>query len=98
MWRTVGIPFERDRGHGDDRTRLQPRLELVVLRLTVGEGEPPTVVVHHQADVIRVVERPRRAIERRSVEAPLRRCCSPDEFREVISILVVTRTTSLGRE
>src|SRR5262245_28917418 len=43
--RTVSIAFERDGGHGDDRTRRKLFFEIVVLRLAVGQSKPPPVVM-----------------------------------------------------
>src|SRR6266852_6014212 len=98
MWRTIGVTFERNGGHRDDRTRCQPCLELVVLRLTIGQPEPPSVVVHHQADVIWVVESLRSPSECRIVEPPLRGRCPPNELGEIVPVLVVARPTSLRRK
>ena len=41
-------------------------------RFTLGEPEPPTIVVDYQADVIGVVERRRAPFERSVVEVPAR--------------------------
>ena len=40
-------------------------------------------------DVIRVLERRRRAIERGLVEVPLQRCQLPNELRKIVRVLVV---------
>src|SRR5438309_9382817 len=97
MRRTVRVAFEGDRGHRDDRTRREPLLELVVLCFTLGQREPPPVLVHHQVHVIRVVERLRRPIECRRVEAPLRRRGSPMSFVKSCRYLSYP-ATSLRRE
>ena len=67
-------------------------------RFAVGQPEPPAVVVDHDRDVVRVVERRRAALERRVVEVPLRRRGSPDQLRELAAVAVVAGTSALGGE
>jgi hypothetical protein len=45
-----------DRGHRDDRRCGQSLLKCVILRLAVGQTQPPSVVVDHDGDVIGVGE------------------------------------------
>ena len=52
----VGVPFERDGRHSDDRTSREPILEGVTGRLAFSQAEAPSVVVDDDADVIRIVE------------------------------------------
>jgi hypothetical protein len=72
MWRPIRITFEGNALHGDNRRGGQPLFQIVVLRLAFGHAEPPAVVVDHDADMVRVVESLRAAIERGVVEIPLR--------------------------
>src|SRR5436190_19270576 len=37
----VGVAFEGDRRHGDDRPSGEPLLQVVVFRLAVGQSQPP---------------------------------------------------------
>ena len=69
---TVEVAGDRDGGHRDDRRLREFRLQFVVLGLTVGEAQPPPIVVDHDADVIGIVERCRRPVVGRVVEYPLR--------------------------
>ena len=71
MGRAVGITFEGDRRHGDDRALGQLLFEIVVLCLALGQAKAPAVVVDHDADVIRVVKGRGAPVERRIVEVPL---------------------------
>ena len=71
MRRAVGVAFQRDGRHGDDRTCGEPLFQLVIPRLARRQAEPPAVVVDHDADVIRIVEGRRAALEGRVVEVPL---------------------------
>ena len=48
-----------------------PLLELAVFRLTLGQSQPPTVIVDHNADMIRIVKGSGAAIERGVIEVPL---------------------------
>src|SRR5947208_8772509 len=89
MWRTIGVTFKSNGRDRDDRTRRKPCFELVVFRLTLGQPEPPAVVVNHQGDVIRVVERLRSPIERRIVELPLWRGCPPDQPGKLVAVVLV---------
>src|SRR3954453_11008123 len=66
--RAVGVALEGDGRHGDGRRRRKALLQVVVPRLAVGESEPPAVVVDHDRDVVRVVERRRAALEGGVVE------------------------------
>ena len=52
MRRAVGIAFHRDRRHVDDRSCRELLFDLLVLRLALGEPEPPAVIVDHDRDVI----------------------------------------------
>ena len=60
VWRAIGITFEGDGGHGDDRDRGKPLFQIVVFRLAFGQTEPPAIVVDHDRDVIRDCRRPPR--------------------------------------
>src|ERR1022692_795463 len=72
MWCTVGITLKGNGGHGDDRTCGNSLFKIVILRLAIGQAEPPSVIVDHDADVIWVVERCSGAIECRITEIPFR--------------------------
>src|SRR6185436_7102029 len=47
MRSTIGIAFQRDRGHADDGGLRKPPFEVVVLGLALRQPEPPAVVVDH---------------------------------------------------
>ena len=61
-------------------------------------AEPPAIVVDHDADVIRIVEGCRTAIERGIVELPLRRSDLPDELRKIVPVFFVARPAAFGGE
>ena len=73
MRRAIGIAFEGDGGHRDDRAFGKPLVQIVIFRLAFSQSEPPAIVMDHDGDMIRIVEGCRAAIERRIVEVPLRR-------------------------
>src|SRR5271166_4805931 len=73
MWCTVGITLKGNGGGGDDRTFGNSLFQIVILRLAIGQTEPPTIVVDDDGDVIRVVESCSGAIEGRIIEIPFRR-------------------------
>jgi hypothetical protein len=96
--RPVGIPFQRDGGHGDDRPLGQALFQGVVWRLACGQTQAPTVVTDHDADVIRVVEGLGGAIKRGRIEGPPQRGEPPDALGEVAPVLLVARPAALGGE
>ena len=83
MWSAVRIALHRDGGHTDDRAQGELLLEIVIFRFALGEAQPPAVVVDHDVDMIRVVERPGGAIEGGIVEVPLRRRELPNKLGKV---------------
>jgi hypothetical protein len=62
----VGIAFHGDGRHGDDREFGKPLFQVVVFRLAFRETKSPAIIVNDNADVVRVVEGRRAAIERGS--------------------------------
>src|SRR5258706_12583448 len=60
-----------------------------------GQSESPAIIMDHDADVIRVVEGCRAAIESGIVEPPPRRCELPNELREVAPVFFVTQASAL---
>ena len=98
MRRAVGITLKRDRRHGDDGSLGEPLFQLVIFRLAVGQAEPPAVVVDHDRDMVRIVERRGAAIERRVVEVPFRRGELPDQLGEIAPVFLVAGTAALGGE
>src|SRR6476646_9301820 len=69
---TIEIAGNRDRGDRDRRTSEQFLLEISVLRFALRDAQPPAIVVNDDLDVIGILERIRRAIERGITELPLR--------------------------
>jgi hypothetical protein len=94
MKRSIGITFQSDGGHVSYRRSGKPAFQIVIFRITCSQAEPPTIIMDHDAHMIRVVERRRAAIERRIVEVPLRRSKVPDELRKVVPVFVVPGSTS----
>ena len=72
MWGTIRITFQSDGWHRDWRECGKPLFQIVILRLAFGKSQAPAIVMDHNADVIRVVEGRRTAIERGVVEGLLR--------------------------
>src|SRR5579871_495086 len=98
MWCAVGVALHRDRGYADRRRRGELPLERIVARLPLRDPKPPAVVVDHDRDVIRVVERLGRAFIGRIIEAPLWRRGLPDQLVEIVAVLLVAGAAALGRE
>ena len=86
---TIGVAFHGDRGDGDDRNFGKPLFQIVIFRLAFGQAKPPAVVVDHDVDVVRVVERRCAAIEGGIIEVPLRRSQLPDELGEIVTVFGV---------
>ncbi len=98
VWRTIGITFKRNRGHGDDWKCRKPLFQIVIFRLAFSHAQPPAVVVNHDADVIRIVEGRGTAIERGVLELPFGRRDLPDELRKGVPVLVVADAAALSGE
>ena len=63
MWSAIGIALERDGRHRDDRRLRELSLQIVVLRLAFRQPEPPSVVMDHDVDMVRIVEGRRATLE-----------------------------------
>ena len=72
MGRAVGIALEGDGRHGDHRSVGEASLQLKVFALRRRPADPPAIVVDHDRDVIRIIERCCAAVEGRLIEIPLR--------------------------
>src|SRR5437879_1905828 len=95
MRRAICDAYHRHRRHTYCRRRSDDLVEIRVPRFALSKGYPPTVVVNDYRDVIRILERPRGAIERLVVKFPLRRRGLPNQFREVASISLVAFPASI---
>ena len=72
--------------------------QVVVSRLAFGEAEPPAVIMDRDVDVIRIVERRRRAIEGGVVKVPFRRGELPDQFCKIVPVFLVAVAAAFGGE
>src|SRR5215813_2875394 len=95
MRRPVGITFKRNGRNGDDRARGKALFQVVEFGLTFCEGQPPSIIVDDDVDVIRIVEGRRAAIESGVVEGTLRRSGLPDQLRELTPILFVAGAAAI---
>src|SRR5208337_4368265 len=98
MRRPVGVAFQRDRRHAYDRRFGEPLLQIVVFRLALSQPEPPAVIMDHDADMVRIVERCRTAVERRVIELPSRRSDLPDELGKIVPVFVVALPSAFRGE
>src|SRR5215831_12969103 len=96
MRRAVGITLERDGRNADDRTFSEPLFQIVIFPLAIRQCDSPPIIMNHDADVIRVVERCSTALERCTIKPPLRRRELPDESRKIVPVLVVAGPAALG--
>src|ERR1044072_1428277 len=85
----VGITFEGNGGDGDAWKCGEPFFQVLVLRLAFSESEPPTIIMNHDADVIRIVERCCAPLERGIIELPFRRSDLPNQLRKVVPVFFV---------
>ena len=85
----IGIAFQGHRGHGDVRSLGEPLFQFVIVRLALGQPEPPAISMDHDADMIWIVEGRCAALEGGLVEVPFRRSELPDELRKVVPVFVV---------
>src|SRR5215207_4048393 len=87
---TIGIAFEGNGGHTNERAFGKPLFQIVIFRFAFSQAEPPAVVMDHDVDMIRVVEGRCAAIERDIIEVPLRRSGLPNELSKIVPVCVVT--------
>src|SRR5262245_49222052 len=73
MRRAIGIAFQRDRRHGDDRRLGKLLFKSVIVLLALGEAEAPAIIVYHDRDMVRVVESGSAPRKGRVIEIPFRR-------------------------
>ena len=86
MRRTIGITFESNGGHGDERKFNKALFQIVIFRLAFGQSEPPPIIMDHDADVIRIIERRCAAIEGSIVKVPFRRSELPNELGKIMAV------------
>src|ERR1051326_5526857 len=98
MRRSVGITFKGDRWYDNNWTFDESFFEIVIFRLAFSHTDPPAVVVNHDGDVVRVVERRCSAIEGGVIEVPLGRSELPNELREIMPIFLVAGAAVLRGE
>jgi hypothetical protein len=98
MRSAVGVALHGDGRNSNGRRRRQTRLEFVVLRFALDQPQPPAVVVNHHRNVIRIVERLSRAVERCIVKIPFRRRETPDQLVEVVAVRFIPRLATLRGE
>ena len=79
VWCTIGVTFKGDGRYGDDRACSKPLFQIVIFRLAFSQAEPPAVIMDDDADMIRIVEGRRTAIEGCIIDVPLRRSELPDD-------------------
>src|SRR5262249_1185466 len=94
--RPIGVPFQGDGRHGDDRSLGQPLFQCVVWRLACCQTQAPAIVMHPDADMIRMVEGRRGTLERGRIDGPLRRGGPPDAAGEVAAVLLVAHLSARG--
>ena len=95
---TVGVAFHGDRGHGDGRKCGQPLFQVVIFPLAVGQAKPPAIVVHHDVNMVGVVEGRCCAVVRGIVEIPLWRSLVPDELIELVEVFRIAGLADWGGE
>ena len=62
------------------------RFQVVIFPLAVGQAKPPAIVVHHDVNMVGVVEGSCCAVIRGIVEIPLWRSLVPDELTELVEV------------
>jgi hypothetical protein len=90
VWRAIGGAFKGDGGHGDHGTFGKPLFKVVILRFAFGQADPPTVIMDDDADMIRVIEGRRAAVERSVIEVPFWRSEPPDELVKIMPVFFVS--------
>src|SRR5262245_37905212 len=94
----ISIAFKSDRRHCDHGTFSKPLFKLVILPLAFGQAQSPAVIVDDDTDMVRVIKGGSAPLERRIVEAPLRRCELPDELVEIMPVFFVAGASAFRRK
>ena len=94
----VGVAFHGDGRHGYDGEPGEPLFEVIILPLTIRQAEPPAIIVHHDVNVVRVVEGSCCAVVRSIVEIPLRRRLVPDELIELVEVFRIAGLADFSGE
>jgi hypothetical protein len=89
VWGAIGVAFHGDGRHGDHGTLRQSLFQVVILRFTFRQAQPPTVVVDDDCNMIRIVEGRCAALERGIAELPFRRSQLPNQFRKIVPVFIV---------
>jgi len=76
-------------GHADVGRVRQAFLHVAVVRLAVRKTQSPAIVVHHDLDMVRVVEGRGCTVECGLIELPRWRRRLPDETRELAAVFLV---------
>src|SRR5690349_14913195 len=56
MRRAVGVAFEGDRRDADRWSPCKPLLQFIVFRFPLSQPQPPSIVVDHHVDMVRIDE------------------------------------------
>ena len=52
----VRITFKGDRRYGNHRTFRKPLFQIVIFRFTLGDADPPAIIMDRDGNMVRVVE------------------------------------------
>jgi hypothetical protein len=56
LWRSIGITFQCNCGHGNDWAFGKTVLQAIILRLAFNQSEALTIIMDHDADMIWIIE------------------------------------------
>src|SRR3984957_18012324 len=98
MRRTVGVAFHGNCGHGDRRKCGQALFEVVIFPLTFRQAKPPAIVVHHDVNMVGIVEGRCCAVVRGVVKIPLWRSLVPYELIELVEVFRIPGLADWGGE
>jgi hypothetical protein len=83
---SIGITFEGNGGHADDRGFEKFVFQIVVFRLALRQPQPPAIVMDRDRDVVRVIEGGCAAIKCGVIKVPFRGSKLPDKLREFVRV------------
>src|SRR5262249_49172703 len=76
----------------------KPHFKGVIFLLAFSQGNPPTVIMDDDTDMIRVIDRSCAAVERRVIEVPFWRSELPDELVELMPVFFVACAATVRRK
>src|SRR5690349_7887585 len=98
MGGAIRVALHRDRRCGDLWGGRETLIQVVVFRYAIGQAQTAAVVMDHDGDMVGIVEGGSGTFIGGVIELPAWRRELPDQLVEVMPVLVIAGTSSVGGE